>query len=349
MILYCKMHHNNAITDEAYMFEFRTNFCKKKRCRNASKCFDAHSKHMKRRVPKLNADGLFNYIPEECLQWKNSKKENKCNAGERCLRSHGWLEKIFHPLLYKTKICESSHKNGICSEYGAYCAFAKNQSEVRSLVKIYGEGWKQHYDLSEREKKGSIHQKYIKKGSSLDETCAKDKTSHVANQSKLTTQWDEGEMNKMTDSGAVLGHSDSLALTFSSPSLSGTCGSISDLLANFPIDDHVTSYVQLYSDNVDGDGCGKTLSPSNSACHLPALPWEEWSSISDFMRPFKGDNKMSDTYDRDCYMKLSELDIEYQTSNAESKVSDVDKESQMANDQMFQANSLFAHFNFGYE
>jgi len=128
--------------DDLYMYKFRTKLCKKKRqCKNPSSCFDAHSKIMKRRVPKLigSKRGLFNYTPEACLEWRRWKK---CRMGDKCTRSHGWLEMIFHPLLYKTKLCKSNHTNGICENHGTYCAKAPTVREIRCLDKIYGKNWK---------------------------------------------------------------------------------------------------------------------------------------------------------------------------------------------------------------
>lgn len=137
-------------TDNLYMYKFRTNICsERRRCSNPAGCFDAHSKLMKRRVPiqvKSNG-GLFNYIPKICPEWQKSKK---CPFGENCPRSHGWLEVIFHPLLYKTKLCKAPRRNGVCSEYDVYCAKAHMRSEIRSLVEIYGEKWKRHYDIEDR-------------------------------------------------------------------------------------------------------------------------------------------------------------------------------------------------------
>jgi len=137
-------------SDDLYMYKFRTNLCsERRRCSNPDVCFDAHTKTMKRRAPiqvKSN-DGLFNYIPEACPEWQKSKK---CFMGDSCPRSHGWLEIIFHPLLYKTKLCKAPRRNGVCSEYGVYCAKAHMRSEIRSLVEIYGEDWKRHYDISHR-------------------------------------------------------------------------------------------------------------------------------------------------------------------------------------------------------
>jgi len=134
--------------DDKYMYEFCTKWCTKKNCPKDVTCLDAHSKAMSRRVPRLMHNGSFNYIPEHCPWYK---KKNKCRFGDSCFRSHGFLEVIFHPLLYKTKLCESTHKNGVCRKYGIYCAKAHKYTEIRNLVKIYGEGWKHHYDTNGRE------------------------------------------------------------------------------------------------------------------------------------------------------------------------------------------------------
>jgi len=134
--------------NEFYMYKFRTKFCTMKgKCPCPATCFDAHSKTVKRRVPTLLESGKYNYIPKTCPQWHRSKS---CSLGENCPRSHGWLEVIYHPLIYKTKLCKSKLKNGICSEYGGYCAKAHSRVEIRSLVNIFGEDWKRLYDLSGR-------------------------------------------------------------------------------------------------------------------------------------------------------------------------------------------------------
>jgi len=135
--------------DNTYMYKFRTKKCTKKRCRNPPRCFDIHSRGMKRRVPEQDENGYFNYIPERCPQWQKSKK---CCLGNSCTRAHGWMEIIFHPLLYKTKMCRSYLKDGVCCEYGVYCAKAHHPEEIRNLVEIYGEDWKRHYDLPMKEK-----------------------------------------------------------------------------------------------------------------------------------------------------------------------------------------------------
>jgi len=324
-------------TDEAYMYKFRTNICSKSRCRNPSKCFDAHSKIMKRRVPKLNKHGFFNYIPEVCEQWKTEKK---CILGDKCLRSHGWLERIFHPLLFKTKICKSIHKNGICPEYGAYCAFAQNPNEIRNLVEIYGDDWKQHYDLSGREEKcRSPDSGSDKKTNNMFKWTTRNQPKQ-----RLTKKWKESEWkeSEWKESEGLVGHPDSPRVVLSSPLLIGTYG-FSNLLANFSIDDQVTSYVQLYNDNVAAGDWNKN---KNSTLRLNARTLEKLSNMSTLK---KEEYKMSHILERECHMESKVSRDEYRMANVESKLSDVDKENEMARDPAFTAYSLFSQFNFGVE
>jgi len=144
------MSGGSANLDHKYMYEFCTKRCNWKGCPKDATCVDAHSKAMSRRVPMQlkSMGGLFNYIPEQCPQYKWKKR---CTLGENCFRAHGWLEIIFHPLLYKTKLCKSTYENGVCKLYGIYCAKAHKRNEMRNLAKIYGKNWKSHYDISQRE------------------------------------------------------------------------------------------------------------------------------------------------------------------------------------------------------
>jgi len=138
--------------DNAYMYQFRTKACTKQRCHHPKTCFGTHSRFSlgtRRRVPKQDEHGCFNYIPKHCPEWQKTKY---CRLGDSCLRSHGWTEIIFHPLLYKTKRCSSRHENGICKQYGVLCAKAHSAKELRNLVEIYGKDWKRLYDLPRKEK-----------------------------------------------------------------------------------------------------------------------------------------------------------------------------------------------------
>jgi len=135
-------------SDDWYMYKFRTNLCTKRRCRKSWRCFDAHSLLEKRRVPMQGQQGLFNYIPKPCPEWE---RNNKCIIGDSCPRAHGWSEMIFHPLLYKTKMCASYQRYGVCRQKGVYCGNAHKETEIRRRVEIFGWNWKKHCDLSLRE------------------------------------------------------------------------------------------------------------------------------------------------------------------------------------------------------
>jgi len=154
--------------DYKFMYEFRTKSCLKKGCKKSRVCFHAHNRALRRRVPKLakGKEGVFNYIPVECPHYKKSKK---CKMGNECHLAHGWLEVIFHPLLYKTKMCKSSLKNGLCANYGIFCAKAHNINGVRNLVTIYGQNWKQHYDISKRPLSHSVQKSTAIQGENMQQ------------------------------------------------------------------------------------------------------------------------------------------------------------------------------------
>jgi len=237
--------------DDAYMYTFRTNRCTKKRCRNASKCFDAHSQVMRRRVPEQDENGRFNYIPEPCPQWKEAKK---CCIGKSCPRSHGWLEIIFHPLLYKTKMCRSYHKNGICQEYGMYCAKAHSPKDIRNLVKIYGEDWKNHYDLSKQHKGSGVTNSMKSKIKCLPSNTPSEQNSRMT---ELYSDQNQGQDNtnasQLISSKATIKTLESPLKYFVTPSLPGTCESICSDMSDLFLDDEVFCYMDLYDDTQECD------------------------------------------------------------------------------------------------
>jgi len=245
-------------TDDDYMYKFRTKRCTKKRCRNPPKCFDAHSQVMRRRVPKLGKHGLYNYIPEACPQWIRSKK---CSMGESCLRSHGWLEIIFHPLLYKTKICKSKLKNGVCRDYGVYCAKAHNPMNIRNLVEIYGENWKRHYDLSSREKfRGSYNIMNSQKKCQADNLPRKRQLIEnifddnfpdtlKSRRPEQTPARGTAKTSPTFTSSKRCTDPQSPSFSSSSSPLFGNFTSISNRISDLTLDGGVTSYTQLYCGN----------------------------------------------------------------------------------------------------
>lgn len=140
---------NHEASNYKFMYEFRCTACSKvpgKCTMTKETCFYSHNTQTHRRVPMIQSNGLYNYIPEECQSWK---QHQKCSRGDECRRAHGWLEVIFHPLLYKTKLCDHRKgPDGLCTGYAIHCAKAHNTGEIRNLKKIFGLEWKRHYDLT---------------------------------------------------------------------------------------------------------------------------------------------------------------------------------------------------------
>jgi len=314
--------------DNVYMYQFRTKSCTKNRCRNRSKCFDAHSQVMRRRVPRLRPDGLFNYIPESCPQWQKAKK---CNKGDSCHRSHGWLEIIFHPLLFKTKICKSNHKNGVCREYGVYCAKAHNPTEIRNLVKIYGENWKRHYDLSLRDTDATSSNMTRSQRSSsssagysrmqLDGDFLDDRMDHRNLGSRYYSEQKNPEagtptkVSSASTSYRVDSSSANSPFHFASSPLFGGYNSICNLMADISLDKGaITSYTQLYSESVNSPEAKNSEKNADAemtwdgSWHSPtnAVPLQESpsssSSNSYFMSPFRDTWRISDPLDLDWKM-----------------------------------------------
>jgi len=321
-------------TDDYFMYRFCTRPCTKKtkkRYRKPRKCFDPNSQVMRRRVPTQGEYGLYNYIPEPCPQWQKLKK---CSMGESCPRAHGWLEVIFHPLLYKTKMCKSNLENGACRQYGIYCAKAHNPTEIRNLVKIYGENWKRHYDLSLRTKAGSST---IVKAQAI---CAKksDTTQSIRRSMRdVTGTSDQAEAfgrtkrsPTLTNFRTVMDPQSPLLLT--SPPLFGDYNSICDRITDLNLDGEVTSYAQLYGEKV-------AMVEKSYRSPIPKIPWDciwhspgtdvtspESSSVSSYNSNFMttlGDNWNSSDVCWKIDVKVSEWDKENQQSsiieeNAES-------------------------------
>lgn len=313
--------------DNMYMYKYHTHSCTKKKCRNPSKCFDTHSLDMRRRVPSLREDGLFNYIPELCPQWGKSKK---CNKGDRCYHSHGWLEIIFHPLLFKTKMCQSTRKNGVCRKYGFYCAKAHNPSEIRNLVQIYGKNWKRHYDLSLRDEDaatlGLTNRYRSSKINSVrfskmlyNENFVSDST--MDRRKVGATQSEQNKDEGYTETSPYYYSSRDANKSANSPFCSYTssqlCGeytSICDVKTDRILDQEIKSYIQLYSEEMAMSE--STNSDSSASCKFidpevrcddtwnwteDAIPLKDStlsSSInSNFISPFLDTWKLNQTLD----------------------------------------------------
>jgi len=57
-------------------------------------------------------------------------KKKQCPQGDACIYCHTRVEEFYHPDKYKAKFCQSHLSvTGLC-DYGEYCSFAHNESEI---------------------------------------------------------------------------------------------------------------------------------------------------------------------------------------------------------------------------
>ena len=100
---------------------YKVKKCKEKAFNTHDKriCMYWHSKADRRRNP-------FE-IPYACTECPNNTETATCSDGDKCLRAHNMLERMFHPELYKITICQQGSK----CERGKFCAFAHSDEDRR--------------------------------------------------------------------------------------------------------------------------------------------------------------------------------------------------------------------------
>ncbi|EDO08692.1 hypothetical protein BBOV_III011400 [Babesia bovis T2Bo] len=135
-----KMTNNNVPDELAYMNhvclsgkdleEFRTKQCPlyvKGMCQDSVRCNMSHSETWPRRNPSL-----FKYDYKLCpniqffRMYNKMQLQGKCHYGRRCRYSHSKEEQLYHPELYKTRMCLNYPD---CKGY--FCPFAHSKSEIR--------------------------------------------------------------------------------------------------------------------------------------------------------------------------------------------------------------------------
>lgn len=102
------------MTQEINLENYKVNPCKQvSKLHDPKHCPYFHSYMDKRRNFKM-----YNYSIEKCMYYETGK------CFEDCRYCHSLVEKLYHPLKYKTKFCNAIlNKEGKC-EYGNYCGFA---------------------------------------------------------------------------------------------------------------------------------------------------------------------------------------------------------------------------------
>lgn len=120
------MHRTNPSSVEEFhnriLATYKTSQCKQKVPHDRRSCQNWHSKADRRRNPFE-----FSYGCTEC---PNQTEMTECNLGDKCKFSHGFLERMYHPDLYKTSMCQRISA-GLNCDRGLFCAFAHNQGDLR--------------------------------------------------------------------------------------------------------------------------------------------------------------------------------------------------------------------------
>ncbi|CTQ41380.1 hypothetical protein BMR1_03g03900 [Babesia microti strain RI] len=125
------------------LVRFRTKICKlasTDRCEfGDERCSYSHNIYWGRRCPYYLRDmRALRYLPEFCPDSTMSSNqaiiENCCTRGNNCAFAHSQEEINYHPLVYKTVVC-NDYKEGKCKKY--YCPKIHGLAERRLPSKFY--------------------------------------------------------------------------------------------------------------------------------------------------------------------------------------------------------------------
>jgi hypothetical protein len=118
----------NALTDEFFMYKFKTLWCPIGVQHDWQTCVYAHNYQDARRHPGIG------YGPRPCPYWKRKETtleySQRCPLGVRCSFSHGAKEQLYHPSYFKTVTCQD-WPNSNCPR-GKLCAFWHRRSQQRT-------------------------------------------------------------------------------------------------------------------------------------------------------------------------------------------------------------------------
>jgi len=173
--------------------------------------------------------------------------------------------------LYRTKLCKSHYRNGVCREYGVYCAKAHKPSDARDLVKIYGENWKRHYDLSGRDEN-------VLSSNSKSESTSEGSNEVVAvsmrmrNNRMITNQcFHKNSLSKHSTSyhfkkkvNDIYDDSQSISDNMDSPSLISCLPHLTECMTDLSLIGEVNSYVELYNDEHKAPRQDTSIAPLNT-------------------------------------------------------------------------------------
>ncbi|CEM19535.1 unnamed protein product [Vitrella brassicaformis CCMP3155] len=138
----------SSLLSEADLQRFRTQPCRRNKTRDGCgygdrRCQFSHNTFWVRRCPFYSSDPkCLRYLPLKCSAvelMEGDSVRNFCKRGGSCPYAHSREEINYHPLYYKTEVCEANQSSE-CKEY--YCPFVHGLAEQRTpeVCKIAGFG-----------------------------------------------------------------------------------------------------------------------------------------------------------------------------------------------------------------
>ncbi|KAH7647688.1 3 CCH RNA binding domain involved in RNA metabolism [Cryptosporidium bovis] len=129
------------LLSDSDLCRFRTKPCKRSKQMGCdfgiSRCQYSHNIYWPRRCPfYLSNESTIRYIPVLCpdiIIKEDESSVSHCNRGGGCPFAHSFEEVNYHPLIYKTKLCDQFQR-GDCNTY--YCHLIHGLAERRE-PKIY--------------------------------------------------------------------------------------------------------------------------------------------------------------------------------------------------------------------
>ncbi|EWS71586.1 zinc finger CCCH type domain protein (macronuclear) [Tetrahymena thermophila SB210] len=118
--------NTKPLQEHLELSNFKVEPCQNTNAHNHKQCKYYHTQRDKRR------QGV-NYTSDQCQH-----QLGNCPDGDYCLKAHNKVEELYCPDKYKTKFC--THYPNMCHncEYGIYCSFAHDESDIKiDLIENY--------------------------------------------------------------------------------------------------------------------------------------------------------------------------------------------------------------------
>lgn len=118
---------DSALTDEFFMYKYKTLWCPIGVPHEWQTCVYAHNYQDARRPTSIG------YGPRPCPNWNRkdtgAEYSQRCTLGLRCSYAHGAKEQLYHPKYFKTVICRDLRSKSCPRKH--LCAFFHHKSERR--------------------------------------------------------------------------------------------------------------------------------------------------------------------------------------------------------------------------